>query len=80
MKKLLAILMIIVMIFMMVGCNYNVVDTKWNYNVAYVNFGDRVEKIPISSWSEDDTSFTLTAKDGRIICTHQMNVVLVKEE
>lgn len=79
MKKILAIVISILMIFAFTACNYKFVDTKWDFNVAYINYGDRVEKVYIDKWSEDSTSFTIETKDGRVICTHQMNVVMVKE-
>lgn len=79
MKKIVAVIMLVAMLFVFASCNYNVVDTKWAYNKAYVNFGDRVVCYDISSWSEDDTTFTITCKDGTVICSSQYNIVLVKE-
>ena len=79
MKKVIAVIMLVAMLFVFASCNYNVVDTKWTYNKAYVNFGDRVVCYDISSWSEDDTTFTITCKDGTVICSSQYNIVLVKE-
>lgn len=79
MKKVIAILITVIMVFSLTACNYNLVDTKWDFNVAYINYGNSIEKVDIESWSEDETTFTIQTKDGRVICTHQMNVVLVKE-
>jgi len=80
MKKVIAVILMVVMLFVLVGCNYNIVDTKWAYNKAYVNFGDHVECFKITSWAEDETTFTLTCEDGTIICSSQYNIVLVKEK
>lgn len=79
MKKIIAIIMMTAMLIAFSGCNYNVVDTKWNFNTAYINYGDKIEKVEVQSWAEDETTFTIQTVDGRVICTHQMNVVLTKE-
>ena len=79
MKKIIAILITVIMVFSLTACNYKLVDTKWDFNVAYINYGDHVERVEVKSWAEDETSFTIETKDNRVICTHQMNVVMVKE-
>jgi len=79
MKKILAVIVMIAMLFVFTGCNYKMIDTKWAYNKAYVNYGDRVVCYEITSWSEDETTFTITCEDGTVICSSQYNIVLVKE-
>ena len=79
MKKILAVVISILLVVGLCGCNYNIVDTKWNFNKAYVTYGDKVVEYDITSWAEDETTFTITCKDGTIICSSQVNIVLVKE-
>ena len=79
MKKVLAIVLTILLVVGLCGCNYKFVDTKWEFNKAYVNYGDRTVEYDITSWTEDSTSITVTCKDGTVICTNQVNIVLVKE-
>ena len=79
MKKIVALILAALLVIGLCGCNYKMFDTKYEFNYAYVNFGDRIEKIEIKSWAEDGTTFTLTTKSGEIICSSQVNIVLVKE-
>lgn len=82
MKKLIAVLLVITMVVGLTACGFNrsLIDTEWGYNYAYVSWSDGQEKIAIDSWSEDETTFTLHCEDGRVICTSQVNVILVKEQ
>ena len=79
MKKIVALILTTLLVIGLCSCNYNIIDTKYEFNYAYINYGDRTEKLEIKSWAEDDTTFTLTTKDGRVICSDQQNIILVKE-
>ena len=79
MKKVIAIIMALILLVGLCSCNYKVLDTKWSFNKAYVTYGDKTVEYDITSWTEDDTTFTITCKDGTVICSSQVNIVLVKE-
>ena len=79
MKKILAVIVALILLVSFCSCNYKFVDTKWDFNKAYVTYGDKTVEYDITSWTEDETTFTITCKDGTIICSSQVNIVLVKE-
>ena len=68
------------MFFPSVFGNRKLVDTKWDYNKAIIDLGNETIKVDISSWTEDETTFTVITKDGTVYCTHQENIVLIKEK
>jgi len=73
-------LIIVASVFTLTGCNYNVLDTNWNFKYAYISFQDgTVKEVELKSWTEDDTSITLQGKDGKAYCTSFVNVVLSEE-
>ena len=82
MKKIIAILFICIMIFTFVGCNYQMVDFNYNFDYAYINFGDgTVKKVEIDSWRdyEDGEQIQVTDTDGNVYLVSSFNCILVKE-
>lgn len=80
MKKIIATIMLMVLMATMCACNYNLLDTKFDFNKAYIKWTDgSTEEVEIKSWTEGESDYTITTADGRIICTSQINIVLVKE-
>lgn len=79
MKKIIAIILTLVLVLGLCSCNYNPIDTKYDFNYAYITIGNTVEKFEIKKWSEDETTFTIITKDDKVICSSQMNIILVKE-
>ena len=64
------------------GCNYQMADLNYDFDYAYITFGDGVvEKIEIKSWRdyEDGEQIQITATDGTIYLTSSFNCTLVKE-
>lgn len=64
------------------GCNKSIIDTKWNFNYAYIKMptGDVVEGA-VASWTdfEDGDQIQITMKNGKTYLTHISNVVLVSK-
>lgn len=85
MKKIVSIVCVLMVICMLAGCGLKgnkrakITDFDWYYNTAYINFGDRVERIEVDYWNEDETTFTVRSKDGRTFCSAQYNIVLSNE-
>lgn len=81
----LSIVCIICMLFAFVGCNYNLIDIKWNFKYAYITLpgSNKTIEIEVESWSDESNSggsnITITSKDDIAYCTDYKNVVLTTE-
>lgn len=75
------ILVVVLIITLCVGCNMQIIDTKWSFDYAYIDLGngDIVEG-NIDSWKDWDDSdmIQVTLKNGKTYFTHSTNVVLIK--
>jgi hypothetical protein len=83
MSKFLIILMIVcIIVTTVVGCNYQMIDTAYSYDYAYISYGDgTVKKVEIKSWRdyEDGEQIQVTGTDGSVYLASSFNCVLVKE-
>ena len=82
MKKLATLFILICLVVMLIGCNYQMVDIHYEFNYAYISYGDgTVKKVEIKSWRdyEDGDQIQVTGKDGTVYLVHSENCVLVKE-
>lgn len=83
MKKIIALLMIILVIVTMVSCgNKDVFDTVYTYDYAIIAFPDGTsKKVEIAQWTDftDGDQLQITATDGTIYLVHSEDCVLVKE-
>lgn len=79
MKKLLSLLIAAAMALSLCACNRRLIDTSYKFNKAYINIGPEPLLVDISSWTEDETTFTIITNDGTIYCSSQVNIILVKE-
>lgn len=87
MKKIVSVVCVLMVICLLAGCGstihgnkrYRAADFDWYYNIAYIDFGDHVERVEVDYWNEDDTTFTVRSKDGRVFCSSQNNIVLSNE-
>lgn len=76
----LALIMILTIIFC-VGCNMQIIDTKWSFDYAYIDLGNgKIIEGNVDSWKDWDDSdmIQVTMKDGKTYFTHSTNVVLIK--
>jgi uncharacterized lipoprotein NlpE involved in copper resistance len=60
------------------GCNIQVIDTTWKYDVAYINVGDQTIVCDVSSWKDYKNSDMLQVKckDGRTFLGHSSSIIL----
>lgn len=79
MKKLFVTGMVIML--MLTGCNYQMVDLNYNFDYAIINIDGEYQKIEIKEWRdyEDGEQLQITAKDGTVYLTNSFNCTLVKE-
>ena len=80
MKRLICILMVLVMVFMLIGCGYNKqiidLDYKFNYAIIFLPDGSTIEG-KVSSWNDYEESDMIQVKiDGVTYLTHSSNVIL----
>lgn len=80
MKKTIGIMVAVIAILLLGGCNHRLIDTKWTFNYAYIVFPDgSVEEIEVKSWTEDDSSVTIQAKDGNVYCVSMHNCIMTQD-
>ena len=64
------------------SCNYDIIDTNYSFDYAYISYGDgTVEKVKIKSWRdyEDGEQIQITSTDGDVYLVNSYNCVLIKE-
>lgn len=80
MKKIIAIILTLVLIFALTGCGYNkqIVDVNYKFNYAYISLPEGSVEGPVTSWNDWDDSDMIQVKiDDVVYYTHSSNVVLV---
>lgn len=75
MKK---ILLVLVGALLLSGCNLQIIDTTWKYDVAYINIGSETIVCDISSWKDYENSdiIQVKCKDGRTFLGHASTIIL----
>ncbi|MBN2850399.1 MAG: membrane lipoprotein lipid attachment site-containing protein [Erysipelotrichaceae bacterium] len=75
MKK---ILLVLVGALFLSGCNLQIIDTTWKYDVAYINIGSETIVCDISSWKDYENSdiIQVKCKDGRTFLGHASTIIL----
>jgi hypothetical protein len=80
MKKIIALILVLLTAWLLCGCNKTVFDTTYTFNHAFVSLpnGSCVDG-PIRAWKdwEDSDMLQVTFSDGTVYYTHSSNVVLV---
>lgn len=76
------VIMIIVMMFILTGCNQTIIDTNYTFDRAIVvlNDGTRME-IEIKEWRDyDGEQLQIKGKDGKTYLVSSFNTILIKDE
>ncbi len=75
MKK---ILLVLLGVLILAGCNVQVIDTTWKYDVAYINVGSETIVCDVSSWKDYKNSdmIQVKCKDGRTFLGHSSAIIL----
>ena len=80
MKKLYLAVILVIAFLSFTACNYNVIDTNWHFDHAWINLGGEWQYIEIDSWSDGEgEQLTVIAKDGSVYTVSSFNCTLVKE-
>lgn len=80
-KYVMLILVLIIALISLCGCNKQMVDVTWKFDRAVVRLADdRVVEGKVQSWNEFEGSDMIQVKiDGVSYLTHSSNVVLIAE-
>ncbi len=75
MKKILVSSLVLVFLS---GCNLQVIDTTWKYDMAYINVGDETIRCEVDSWKDYSESDMLQVRctDGRSFLGHSTSIIL----
>lgn len=81
MKKVICILLAVIMIVAMTGCNRQLIDTTWSFEraVIFLPDGEKIEG-RVSSWRDYESSDMIqVAINGNQYLTHSSNVILISD-
>ena len=83
MKKFISALVLFVVVTMTTvfaaGCNYQVIDTNYRYDYAYVKIGEEWKNIEIKSWHDyDGEQLQLILPDGTVMLVSSYYCILYK--
>lgn len=84
MKKIIQIIIILVIaaagLFILTGCNKQIIDTTYTYNKAIVYLGNEKLEIEIKKWNDyEGEQIQIVAKDGTVYLVSMNNTILIKE-
>ena len=79
MKKKIMVLCLFVLIFLITGCNYQIIEFKYTYNKAICNYdGDKFELV-IDKWRDYDGEQLQVISNGKTYLISANKCYLVKE-
>lgn len=82
MKKLICILLITILVVgMMTGCNRQLIDLTWSFEraIIYLPDGEKIEGA-VSTWNDYDGSDMIqVVVNGNAYLTHSSNVLLISD-
>ena len=79
MKKIIAVILVLIFAVFLSGCNMQMIDTTYHFDYAtiYSPSGEIVAQGKVQSWTDFDDGDQLQVKiDGVMYLTHASNVVL----
>ncbi|MBR4991316.1 MAG: hypothetical protein IKY96_09165 [Oscillospiraceae bacterium] len=81
MKKLTALVLAFVLVFLMAGCNKQMVDLTYSYERAVLSLpnGEVIEG-KVSSWTDFEDGDQIQVRiDGKTYLVHSSNIVLISD-
>ena len=81
MKKLTALVLALILVFLMAGCNKQMVDLTYSYERAILSLpnGEIIEG-KVSSWTDFEDGDQIQVRiDGKTYLVHSSNIVLISE-
>lgn len=82
MKKFIAIVLAVLMIISLVGCNYTLIDTNYKYDRAIIELADgEVVEVEIARWTDyDGEQLQIEATDGTVYLTNSFRCDLIRDK
>lgn len=79
-KRILAVGLIVAML-VLSGCgNKTLIDTKFVYNKAIIDLGDKIITVNVKSWKDyEGEQIQVIAEDGTVYLTSSFRCILIKE-
>lgn len=77
-KRIFAVVMIVIVVLSLCGCNKQIIDLdyKFNYAIIFLPNGEKIEG-KVTAWNDYDQSDMIQVKiDGVVYLTHSSNVIL----
>ena len=81
MKKLTALVLALILVFLMAGCNKQMVDLTYSYERAVLSLpnGEIIEG-KVSSWTDFEDGDQIQVRiDGKTYLVHSSNIVLISD-
>ena len=81
MKKLTALVLALILVFLMAGCNKQMVDLTYSYERAILSLpnGEVIEG-KVSSWTDFEDGDQIQVRiDGKTYLVHSSNIVLISD-
>ena len=81
MKKLTALILALILVFLMAGCNKQMVDLTYSYERAILSLpnGEVIEG-KVSSWTDFEDGDQIQVRiDGKTYLVHSSNIVLISD-
>ena len=81
MKRIFALFMVLVLLVLLAGCNYQMVDTVYDFDRAIIVIGDRTIEVEVKGWRdfEDSDQLQIVATDGTVYLTDTTRCVLIRD-
>ncbi len=79
MKKIIAVLLVLIFAVVLSGCNMQMIDTTYNFDYAtvYSPSGEIIAQGKVQSWKDFEDGDQLQVKiDGVMYLTHSGNIIL----
>lgn len=77
MKKILALILMMLMVIVLSGCNYKLVDLKYNFKKVHVCEAGKCYEIKNWRDYEDGDQLQVTLEDGTVLLLHSTDCALV---
>ena len=81
MKKIICILLAIITVIAMTGCNRQLIDTTWSFEraIIFLPDGEKIEG-KVRSWRDYENSDMIQVSiDGNQYLTHSSNIILISD-
>lgn len=80
MNKAKKTLLIGIILFMLSGCNYQLLDTKYTFKWAYCDYDFLPKEIKVKKWSDyDGEQLQIIDENGNVLLVSSYHCVLSKE-